>query len=281
MGIPGVVNEHAAPTGADPDAPPASRASGNGQGATPAAPTPVTARGATPRSAIAPRTAWQLEYRTKSDYSYVAFAADWHDLRSNRWAVVDTWIRLVVAVSASFSALSLFAQNAIATGILATATALVSALNAAVDPSQRATRHRKAAKDYRHHIRLLSGLVGNIDSILETKYQAQLHTDPTTGEVRDEGYYYQGEMSEQDRIALTDELMALEDGLETVDDASPPISRLLARRPDGVPLTKLGLWRYEALAKRTLAYQKLRKHYEPLLNNLDDAHGPLINGGKD
>jgi hypothetical protein len=217
------------------------------------------------RSAMAPRTPWQLRYRAHYDYDWAAYAADWHDLRASRWTLADTWLRLIVAVAASFSALSLFAESPAITGAFAVATALVSALNAAVDPPQRAIRNRKAATDYRHLTRVFSTLCGNIDAILETRYIQRWIADPKTGLPCDQGYYADGEMSPSEQADLAGELMNFEDALETVDDSAPPIGRLLARTPDGAPLTRFGLWRYRARAKRALAYKALRKQYEPLL----------------
>lgn len=178
---------------------------------------------------LPPADAQELGARADDTWRYASRASAWHDDRASRWDVADTWGRLLVAVAASLSALSLVASNATATAVLAITTAVVSALNSALDPADKFARHRRAAKEYRPIARDLAAL------------RAEVAARPPTG---------------PELTALNGAYQELVASLDAVDDTAPAIGR--RRTADLTPRTRWGLERLRrrlALRQEAMALQ--------------------------
>ncbi|KAB7746572.1 hypothetical protein GA707_03555 [Nostocoides sp. F2B08] len=185
-----------------------------------------------------PTTDWDLKARVHGAWANAWWWNEKHDILAGRWATLDTWARLVLALTASLSAVSLLSDNPIATGIFAVATAIFSAINAALDPAARAANHRRASRDFRHAERRLGTMLGAISSMTETAY------DPSAER------YVQLELTSDDRAYFGEQLLRLEDDLETVQDAAPPINRLTGEQTNTVPKTSWGMRRLQRRLQR-------------------------------
>lgn len=208
-----------------------------------------------------PRNAWHLKARSDAGYGRSSYAGEWHDLRANRWSLVDTYGRLLVALAAALSALSLISSNGTATAVLAVTTAVCSALNAALSPAQRSAGHRAAARDYRHCSRLFGGLCDAVGADTEVRYES-LPGLGSNGNIQELGMYLAGDLPPQDLERYGDDLLQYERLLEKVEDASPPIARLLARSPDGTPRSAFGMRAFERQAQRRVEFAKLQRQYD-------------------
>lgn len=205
----------------------------NSQGGTPV---PIPKSG--PTRGLVPANDWDLRARAEGAFSGAWWWYEKHDVLAGRWATLDTWARLVLALTASLSAVSLLADDPLVTGVLAVTTAVFSAINAALDPASRASAHHQAARDFRHVERRLGTLLGTVHSLTGTGYDPD-RSDP----------YYQIELTPSDRALLGAQLLGLEDDLEAVQDAAPQINRLVGEKANAVPRTAWGM-------------RRLRRHLE-------------------
>lgn len=89
------------------------------------------------------------------EYSNVEGLSYQHSRQAGKWDVLASWLRVVVTLTASVSALSVFADSKVMAAVFATITALVSAVNAGFNPPERAKAHRDAARAYGHLMRPL------------------------------------------------------------------------------------------------------------------------------
>ncbi len=89
------------------------------------------------------------------EYSNVGELDYEQSMRAGRWDLLASWLRVIVTLTASVSALSVFADSKVMAAVFATITALVSAVNAGFNPSERAKAHRDAARAYGHLMRPL------------------------------------------------------------------------------------------------------------------------------
>lgn len=89
------------------------------------------------------------------EYSNVAGLSYEHSKRAGRWDVLASWLRVIVTLTASVSALSVFADSKVMAAVFATITALVSAVNAGFNPTEKAKANRDAARAYGHLMRPL------------------------------------------------------------------------------------------------------------------------------
>lgn len=89
------------------------------------------------------------------EYSNVMGLSYEHSRRAGRWDLVASWLRVIVTLTASVSALSVFADSKVMAAVFATITALVSAVNAGFNPPEKAKANRDAARAYGHLMRPL------------------------------------------------------------------------------------------------------------------------------
>jgi hypothetical protein len=82
-----------------------------------------------------------------------------HNWRANRWDTLASWQRVIVTLTASVSALSVFADSQIMATVFAAITALVTAVNVGFNPLEKAKSHRDAARAYGHLERPLAELL--------------------------------------------------------------------------------------------------------------------------
>jgi hypothetical protein len=78
-----------------------------------------------------------LRKALQDDLGYAQDRAETHDVRAGRWDFVSSSTRLVVALSAAVSSISLLADNTTVTLTFSLLTAIISALNAAFNPPGR------------------------------------------------------------------------------------------------------------------------------------------------
>jgi hypothetical protein len=95
------------------------------------------------------------EYVFGQEYSNVEGLSYEQSMRAGRWDLLASWLRVIVTLTASVSALSVFADSKVMAAVFATITALVSAVNAGFNPPERAKAHRDAARAYGHLMRPL------------------------------------------------------------------------------------------------------------------------------
>jgi hypothetical protein len=202
-------------------------------------------RMATRAKGLRPVSDTDLGTRANTAWSESGWWREKHDILAGRWSTLDMWARLVLALSAALSAVSLLGTNPVVTGTLAVITAIISAVNAALDPATRAQRHRQAARDFRHAERRLGALVGTVRSETGTAY---------VGDAKD-GYYIQQELTDAERAALGERLLQFEDELEAVLDAAPPVNRIVG----DTPRTALGLRRLQRRLQRQIMADKMRE----------------------
>lgn len=195
-----------------------------------------TAANGRPDRSRAPATGDQLFQRADGGARYAEYASRWHDSRATLWGLVDTWARLLVAVAASLSALSLVTSSAIVTATLSVLTAVASALNAALEPAQKEGRNRRAAADYRPLARDLGALATETMSLI-SGHEETVYAD---GAYRGRWVGPPGLTSE--RLAgMASDLQDLEIRLYAIMDAAPSLNR--TKRPDYAPRTRYGLQR--------------------------------------
>ncbi|WP_298460476.1 hypothetical protein [uncultured Cellulomonas sp.] len=155
--------------------------------------------------------------------------------------------------------MSLFANNDALTAVFAVTTAVVSALNAAWDPTERARKHRRAASD-------LMRLEGPLNDVcragwqsIQTRYVAVPGVDQKTGAQYDAGYYTDVDLAPAELKALAGRLIALEDDVRQAVEDAPPINRLFSHDPYAVPRTTWGLKRLERRLERQKQAMLLRE----------------------
>ena len=185
----------------------------------------------------------ELVRRVADLYGYVFERNDRHHVSASWWSVTDTWTRVALALAASLSAVSLLAENATVTAIFAITTAVGSALNAALDPAQRAAKHRAAARDFRRLIWRVDQLSSSVQG---TEKQYVSHTEIDSQGVPYDAHYYAFPSSELQ--SFSEELAGCEANLEQIEDSAPPVNHLVRIDPNGTPRTKWGL-------------RRLRKYY--------------------
>lgn len=209
------------------------------------------------RNCLMPVNGDELVPMVEGYYRYAWWTNERYQVLASRWALLDSWLRLVVALAAALSALSLFADNAEVTAVFAVVTAVVSALNAAWNPAERAKTHRVAAQRYGHMERPFGSMLSALHSRLRTVYGRHRTIDPDNGQVTQRVEYFQRELTKSELERYWTELNALVDKLEKIDDEAPPLNRLFATPEDGVPRTRLGVWR----EKRRMRRQKQLADY--------------------
>lgn len=163
---------------------------------------------------------------------------DRQDVLGGRWSTVDIWARLILAVTASLSAVSLLGSSPVATGVFAVTTAVVSAANAALDPAGRAAQHRRAAREFRH--------------VLRRSVELQQFAQPEPGRediARDDPKVF---------ASLGNVLVQLENDMDAALDAAPPLNRLL--RWTGTPRTRWGVRRLERQYARQVQAERIRMY---------------------
>lgn len=216
-------------------------------GAATADQSPKAGQAAGPTRGLTPTTDWDLRARADAAWGSAWWWNEKHDVLAGRWATLDTWARLILALTASLSAVSLLADYPLASGVLAVTTAIFSAINAALDPATRASSHRQASRDFRHVERRLGALLGTVNSLTETGYDPA-RQDP----------YYQMELAPSERVSLGEQLLRLEDDLEAVQDVAPQINRLVGEEANVAPRTAWGMRRLRRRLERQVEASRIR-----------------------
>lgn len=150
--------------------------------------------------AVLPQDLHDLRNRSRSGVSWCELARRAHGGRASAWGVTGTWIRVVTALAAALSALSVVTAIDGATIGLTLTTAILSTLNATLDPAGRAERHRKAHKEYARLVRHFADL--------------------------DSAVLAQASVREQEQSVfeyLRGVLLRLETEAEKVDESAPPV----------------------------------------------------------
>lgn len=202
------------------------------------------------RHGLPPTNGWDLLDRARNLYGFVYTTRDRHDVLASRWDFLNSWSKLAVALAASLSAVSLIASNEALTAVFAITTAVVSAVNAAWDPATRAARHRVASREFRRLGNRLYPLVQRAQSGQLTGYRPNYVYDETSGQYRDEGQYYQMELSDEELKELSSELLKCEEEIDKIADSGPALSHLWSHDPYRVPRTAWGVHRLERRIKR-------------------------------
>ncbi len=176
----------------------------------------------------------QLADAIETDFRYTREKADAHDIRAGRWDVVAKWARLVVALTAAVSAISLIADNAALTMAFSITTAIIAAINAAFNPPDTSAKHRQAAKEYV----LLARRLG----LLSRRVTRSLPAGST--------------LPETDLAPVYQVYMQYRLDLEQADERAPALNTLRRAKEDSEPTSWWGLWRF----KRRLHYrQRVRR----------------------
>lgn len=161
---------------------------------------------------LVPSSFREMNARAQGVYFLVDQARRAHEARTLRWSQVSTWTKLIVAVVAAVSAVSLIADNATLTAVLAITTAVASAISAAVDPARRASEHTRAARDLRREERIAQQL-GLVTSDLD---ENEATLDP----------------GDQRTQQLLSTLVRLEEAVDSTRDQAPFVGRLNGDDPD-------------------------------------------------
>src|SRR5690606_21413081 len=90
-----------------------------------------------PRRGLLPGNTSDLYERAYALWSTVWASNDRHSVTASRWGLLDTWARLVLALIAALSAVTLISEQPNTALGFAIATAVFSAINAALDPAAR------------------------------------------------------------------------------------------------------------------------------------------------
>jgi hypothetical protein len=185
-----------------------------------------------------------------------------HEVLAGRWSFVAGWTRLIVALAASLSTISVLANDEVAALVFSLSTAVVAALNAAFDPADAAKAHRTAAAAFSHAFRELDDMLYVFDGSQEgTKYVARTEYD-SDGQPYEAGYYVPtSTLLDEDLDQLWSRFMESKAVIESAEETSP-INRLRAPRvsvfqTEVLPETYWGLWRY----KRALHYAARANEY--------------------
>jgi hypothetical protein len=175
---------------------------------------------------------------------YAQDRAETHDVRAGRWDFVSSSTRLVVALSAAVSSISLLADNTTVTLTFSLLTAIISALNAAFNPPDAATHHRQSAKEY-------SAIVRRLDLLWRRVPCTSAPSADTEAVTKRE---YSLFLEERSR-------------LEVADDRAPAINRVTRRhisqnRRVAVPQSWWQLRRYKRSLSYKLSTENARRKYE-------------------
>jgi hypothetical protein len=152
---------------------------------------------------------------------------------------VSGWAKLIVALGASFSTVSIFADNRTASVVFALATAIISAVNAAYSPENTAKAHRLATNQYNKVRRPLNELAWNIP------------THPGA------------HVTDSEMKALWQVFSSSKDLYDKVHASAPTVSRSLPDQGEvwqrALPRSRWGLWRYERALRIQEAGRRLQR----------------------
>ena len=223
---------------------------------------PETPKGAVPVLARQPRTARALRDQVYALASQVWEQKSRHEVIAGRWSVVGGWTRLVVALAASLSTVSVLSKNETAAIVFSVSTAVISALNAAYSPADTAKAHHAAASRFARSWRRLDDMLYVFDSNDDgTIYIADTPYTPD-GEPYDAGYYATGfRLTREDLGPLTRQLADIQAEIEATQDAAPPLNQLRTRTSvfqRALPESFWGLLRY----RRALRYAAKARRYQ-------------------
>jgi hypothetical protein len=188
---------------------------------------------------LRPRTPEALAKRAKAVACKVRERQTRHELRASRWSLFAAWTRLIVALAATLSTISVFTENEMAALGFSLSTAIMTALNAAFTPSTAESAHRAAAKGF-------SRCFARLDELLYTLEPGGDDSKLTKAEL----------------CQLSQELVRIEAQIESVSEAAPPDNcyrkpARLRHRGD-TPTTARALLRY----RRTLLYASLARRWK-------------------
>lgn len=174
---------------------------------------------------------------------------------ASRWSVLDTWIRLILAVVAAVSAITLLQEQPQLALAFALTTALLSAVNPALDPASRSKEHRAVSYGLRHVERNAGQLLGLVHSKLDTRL------DGPPGHES----YTRGTLTDTDLAAYGKRLVDLETDADELLDKAPPLNRLRSSE-FRYPRTEAGfsrLKRRQELRRRVDALYSPRRRRPP------------------
>jgi len=183
---------------------------------------------------LCPRTPDALAKRAKATACRVRDRQHRHELRASRWSLFAAWTRLVVALAATLSTISVLAENDMAALGFSLSTAIMTALNAAFTPSTAESAHRAAAKGFARCFVRLDELLYTLDA----------------GDA-------------PDLCQLTKELLKIEAQIESVAETAPPDNcyrgkAARVRQRSDTPTTIRALVRY----RRRLFYASLARRWK-------------------
>jgi hypothetical protein len=178
---------------------------------------------------LRPANAGNLLAQIEAEASRVYWLKSRHDIRAGRWALVDTWARLVVALGATLSTVSALASDQTLTLVFAIATAIISAVNAAVSPPDVSAANGQAARDYAPPMRRLGELLYALESHRTDERVPEVgHVDGTP---YDASYY-------RDQFTMPTELLdecwadfcQVTDQIDEIERRAPSINQLRQHR---------------------------------------------------
>jgi len=142
-----------------------------------------------PAGPTLPRTPEYAASQIGWECGNVQWRSDRHSRHANFWETVTSWTTVIVTLTAGISALSVFANSTVMASVFAAITALIAAINAGFNPSDRAKKHRDAARAYGHLERPLAELFYKLESYRQTEYHSQTAYDQETQSYHDAGFY--------------------------------------------------------------------------------------------
>lgn len=227
---------------------------------------------ASPLIGLKPLKADAFNAALSVDYVHVKDRALSHEVRAARWDVLAAWARLIVALSAAVSSISLLADNTVVTTAFSVLTAVVAGLNAAFNPSDSASQHRRAAKEYQLIRRRLDLLWRQIrpegpDDGPSHRYS----TGPT--------------FQEEDLGSLFEIFLDYRAQIEAADERAPAINRLSRDRPSRHKSVRTWSWwrlqRWKKSLEREAKARRLEKEFEKDCNDVMYASPGSTSPGED
>ena len=178
-----------------------------------------------PHVSSQPHTAEAVREQLTWECNNVSVRKERHENRADRWDAIAAWTRGIVTLTAGISALSIVTDNLVLATVFSITTAVVAAINAAVEPPETAKKHRQAARAYGRLERPLGELLFKFESYYEPEYVPQTGYDPVSQTHYDAGYYRatgRGPTVE-DLTEMWSDFRAIREKIEEIDERAPSL----------------------------------------------------------
>lgn len=193
-----------------------------------------------------------LDSAVQADFDLIKELSEAHSVLASRWDVLAKWARLVVALTAALSAVSLVGDNDEITNIFSILTALIAAMNAAFNPPETSAKHRLSAKEFLLLSRKLELLWRRIEPYRWT-------ATPCYDDV--------------DLKVLYDRYLELRADVEQAIERAPAINRL--RKQTNIKRDALSwwdFWRITRMQKRQAKLEKFNMEQELEMEKAEKAY---------